>query len=158
MNQLDRLRPHVLGLFRIVVALLFFLHGVSTLFHVLAASHGARPSVGEWPGWWAALIQFVTGAFVLLGLGTRSAALVGSGSMAFAYFTEHQPHGLLPIQNGGEPAVMFCWALLLIVFLGPGSLTLGTVLTRLRGAGGVPAVVPPANGAPAAAAATATRG
>jgi len=26
--------------------------------------------------------------------------------MAFAYFTQHQPNGLLPIENGGELAVV----------------------------------------------------
>ena len=42
----------------------------------------------------------------MVGLFTRIAALLGSGAMAFAYFTEHQPHGLFPIQNGGEMAVL----------------------------------------------------
>ena len=41
------------------------------------------------------------------------AALLGAGEMAFAYFTEHQPKGLLPIQNGGELAVLYLLAFLL---------------------------------------------
>jgi putative oxidoreductase len=41
---------------------------------------------------------------VTIGLGTRYAAVVCSGSMAFACFTVHQVDALLPVQNGGEKA------------------------------------------------------
>ncbi|MFI7068015.1 DoxX family protein [Kribbella sp. NPDC050124] len=74
-----------------------------------------------WPSWWAAAIQFVGGALVLIGLGTRYAALLCSGSMAYAYFTVHQVDALLPVQNGGEKAALFCFAFLLIAFLGNGA-------------------------------------
>ena len=67
---------------------------------------------------------------VVLGLGTRPAALVCSGSMAYAYFTIHQEKAALPIQNGGEAAVMFCWAFLLIALAGPGAWAVETLLTR----------------------------
>jgi putative oxidoreductase len=134
MDQLDKFKPHVLGLFRIVVGLLFACHGASTLFGFpIKPFGGSAPDFGSWPGWWAAAIQLVGGVLVLLGLGTRGAATICSGSMAFAYFTEHQPHDLFPIQNGGEPAAMFCWAFLLLMFFGPGSFALGTVVARLRG-------------------------
>jgi putative oxidoreductase len=133
----------VLGLFRIVVGLLFTCHGAATLLGVPAASHGGHvPAPGQWPGWWAALIQLVGGVLVLVGLGSRAAATLCSGSMAYAYFTQHQPHELLPIQNGGEPAVMFCWAFLVLAFSGPGSFALGTVLGGARRGG--TATVPPA--------------
>ncbi|TXS36314.1 DoxX family protein [Streptomyces sp. or43] len=79
-------------------------------------------SAGSRPGWYAAVIQLAGGVLVALGLGARTAAFVGSGSMAFAYFDVHQRTGLLPMQNGGEAAVFFCWTLLLLVFTGPGVL------------------------------------
>ena len=41
--------------------------------------------------------------------------------MAFAYFTVHQADALLPVQNGGEKAALFCFAFLLIAFLGNGA-------------------------------------
>jgi putative oxidoreductase len=44
--------------------------------------------------------------------------------MAFAYFTVHQVDALLPVQNGGEKAALFCFAFLLIAFLGNGAWTL----------------------------------
>ena len=41
--------------------------------------------------------------------------------MAFAYFTQHQPKGLLPIANGGELAVLYCFSFFLLVFIGGGA-------------------------------------
>ncbi|MEU9130106.1 DoxX family protein [Kitasatospora sp. NPDC048540] len=131
---LERGRPVVQGLFRIVVSVLFACHGAATLFGVLGGAHGRTPEVGQWPGWWAAVIQLAAGALVLLGLVVRPAALLCSGSMAYAYFSVHQEHGLWPIQNGGEPAAMFCWAFLLIAITGPGGLALGPAV-RHRTAG-----------------------
>ncbi|WP_033215003.1 DoxX family protein [Kitasatospora phosalacinea] len=128
----ERARPTVLGLARIAVALLFACHGAASLFGVLGGAHGKAPQVGEWPDWWAALIQLAGGVLVLVGLAVRPAALVCSGSMAYAYFSVHQEHALWPIQNGGEPAAMFCWTFLLIAAAGPGGLTLSGLLRRPR--------------------------
>ncbi|MGW5720225.1 DoxX family protein [Amycolatopsis sp. NPDC003865] len=125
MHRLDPARDHVIGLYRIVIGFLFACHGVKTLFGVLGAK--APAAVGAWPGWWAALIQLVCGALICLGLGSRAAAVLGSGSMAFAYFTVHLPTGLLPIQNGGEAAALFCWGLLVVAFVGPGRFALGNL-------------------------------
>ncbi|MFF1871414.1 DoxX family protein [Kitasatospora herbaricolor] len=128
---LDPVRPHTLALFRIVTALLFSCHGAASLFGVLGGTRGGGTvPVGQWPGWWAALIQLVGGVLVLLGLGTRPAALLCSGSMAYAYFSVHQEKALWPIQNGGEPAVLFCWAFLAIAVTGPGTLALEQLLRR----------------------------
>ncbi|MER8105190.1 DoxX family protein [Kitasatospora sp. NPDC094016] len=124
-------RPLVLTAFRVVVGLLFACHGAASLFGVLGgAKGGGTVPLGQWPGWWAALIQLVGGALVLLGVGTRTAALLCSGSMAYAYFTVHQEHSLLPLQNGGEPSVMFCWAFLAIAVLGSGPYALDRLLAR----------------------------
>ncbi|WDO08602.1 DoxX family protein [Streptomyces murinus] len=131
--RLNSVQPYALGLFRIVVGLLFTAHGAASLFGVLGGAvgtHGGTVATGTWPGWYAAVIQLVAGALVLVGLGTRGAALIASGSMAFAYFDIHQQHALLPIQNGGEPAVMFCWAFLLLVFTGSGAFGLDRLFVR----------------------------
>ncbi|MFD5437311.1 DoxX family protein [Kitasatospora sp. NPDC127067] len=127
----DAARPVVLTAFRIVVGLLFACHGAASLFGVLGgAKGGGTVPLGQWPGWWAALIQLVGGALVLLGAGTRVAALLCSGSMAYAYFTVHQERALLPLQNGGEASVLFCWAFLAIAMLGSGPYALDRLLTR----------------------------
>nr|BFD86871.1 DoxX family protein [Streptomyces sp. Xyl84] len=124
-------RPFAQGVFRLVTGFLFACHGAASLFGVLGGAHGGGtvPAL-QWPGWWAAAIQLVGGAFVALGLFTRAAALVCSGSMAYAYFSVHQSHALLPIENGGEPAVMFCWTFLLIACLGPGAWAAESLLRR----------------------------
>ncbi|WP_158879749.1 DoxX family protein [Amycolatopsis anabasis] len=131
MKTLAQGREHVLALFRIVVGFLFACHGAATLFGILGKAKAAE--FGVWPGWWAAAIQLVGGALVALGLGTRAAAFICSGSMAYAYFVSHQPDGLLPIENEGEAAAMFCWAFLLLVFFGPGRWALGSVFARRSG-------------------------
>ena len=68
-------------------------------------------------------------AIVLAG-GDLVAAFVASGEMAFAYFTQHQPKGLLPIQNGGELAVLYCFGFFLLVFIGGGAYALDAVRRR----------------------------
>lgn len=95
---------------------------------------GGSIPAGTWPGWYAALIQLVGGTLILLDLGTRLAAFVASGSMAYAYFKVHQPEALFPLQNGGEPSAVFCWVFLLLVFTGPGSLALDRLFARRSGA------------------------
>ncbi|WP_405064001.1 DoxX family protein [Kribbella sp. NBC_01505] len=118
MQVLERYQSQVIGVFRIVVGFLFACHGAASIFGVLGSK---QVEAFIWPSWWAALIQMVGGALVAIGLGTRYAALLSSGSMAFAYFTVHQVDALLPVQNGGEKAALFCFAFLLIAVLGNGA-------------------------------------
>ncbi|MGW7818062.1 DoxX family protein [Streptomyces puniciscabiei] len=137
--RLNSAQPYVLGLFRIVVGLLFAVHGAASLFGVLggaAGTQGGTISTGTWPGWYAAVIQLVAGGLVLLGLGTRGAALIASGSMAYAYFDVHQQAALWPIQNGGELSVLFCWAFFLLVFSGSGAFGLDRLVARRTAADG----------------------
>ncbi|MFI1163138.1 DoxX family protein [Streptomyces sp. NPDC020801] len=132
-GRLDSARPYALGLFRIVVGLLFACHGAASLFGVLggaAGTHGGTLPAGTWPGWYAAVIQLACGVLVLLGLGTRAAAFLASGSMAYAYFDVHQRAALWPIQNGGELPVLFCWSFLLLVFTGTGAFGLDGLISR----------------------------
>ena len=118
MQVLERFQQEVIAVFRIVVGFLFATHGAAALFGVLGVE---KVGLLVWPSWWASLIQTAGGALVMIGLGTRYAALLCSGSMAYAYFTVHQGGALLPVQNGGEKAALFCFAFLLIAFLGNGA-------------------------------------
>ncbi|GIG55658.1 integral membrane protein [Longispora fulva] len=135
MGILNRSQGTVLSVFRIVVGLLFASHGASSLLGVLGGAMGKGGTVpfGTWPGWYAAVIQLVGGALVMLGLGTRVSAVICSGSMAYAYFVVHQERALAPIQNGGEASAMFCWAFLLIAVFGAGHLSLDALLFKDRG-------------------------
>ncbi|MER6914322.1 DoxX family protein [Streptomyces sp. NPDC000594] len=133
-ERLDQAQPYAIGLFRIVIGLLFLCHGAASLFGVLggAAGGGGTVETGSWPGWYAAVIQLVAGGLVMLGVGTRSAAFIASGSMAYAYFVEHQPEALFPLENFGEASALFCWTFLLLVFTGPGAFALDRFLTPRR--------------------------
>lgn len=119
-ERLDRFSAPALGVFRILIGLLFAMHGTAKLFGVPATKNGAVP-FGTWPYWYAGVIEIAVGLLLALGLFSRIVALIGAGVMAFAYFTEHQPTGVLPIQNGGELAVLYGLAFILIAFAGPGS-------------------------------------
>ncbi|MGC4877109.1 DoxX family protein [Micromonospora sp. DT43] len=132
--NVSRLGGPTLSLFRIVTGLLFMLHGLSSVFGLFGGNPmtGAAIPFGSWPGWWAALIQLVCGALVLAGLFTRPAALLASGSMAYAYFVVHQPEDLLPLHNGGELSALFCWSFLLVAALGSGPWALDALFARRR--------------------------
>ncbi|MDO0932761.1 DoxX family protein [Streptomyces sp. DG2A-72] len=130
--RLNSAQPYALGLFRIVVGLLFLCHGAAKLFGVLggADGQGGTVSAGTWPFWYSAVIELVGGTLVLLGLGTRAAAFIASGSMAYAYFKVHQPEALWPMENSGEAAAMFCWAFLLLIFTGSGAFGLDQLFAK----------------------------
>lgn len=130
----ERMSDPVLSVVRVVVAFLFISHGAQKLFGVLGGVDGQGGTVAltSWPAWWAGVIEVVAGGLVLLGLFTRSAATLCTALMAVAYFGVHQPEGLHPLQNGGEPALLFCVIFLMIAVLGPGRFALDTLLVRAR--------------------------
>jgi putative oxidoreductase len=73
----------------------------------------------------AGILEFFGGPAIALGLFTRVIAFILSGEMAVAYWSGHFPRGgILPIQNGGEPAALFCFIFLYFVFAGPGPASL----------------------------------
>jgi putative oxidoreductase len=123
--RLARFAPAVLSLFRLVYGLLFAAYGSRSLFGWPVPSPVTIP-FGSWPGWYAGLIEVVTGLLIAVGLFTRPAAFLASGQMAVAYFWIHQPKALWPVSdppagNGGSLAILFCFAFFLIVFIGGGS-------------------------------------
>ncbi|MFF7444701.1 MULTISPECIES: DoxX family membrane protein [unclassified Streptomyces] len=140
-GRLNSAQPYVLGLFRIVVGLLFTCHGAVALFGVLGGADGKGGTVelGTWPGWYAAAIELVGGSLVMIGLATRFAAFIASGAMAYAYFKVHQPNALWPIENSGEGAAMFCWSFLLLVFTGSGAFGLDRLFQKRSTVAGRPA-------------------
>ncbi len=132
--KLDQFSAPVLSLFRMVTGLLFFFHGLASIFGLLGGARGTGEPVpfGLWPSWWAGAIQLVFGALVLTGLFTRVSALLCSGSMAYAYFVVHAPKDLFPMSNGGERPALFCWSFFLIAVLGPGAWSVDALLRRRR--------------------------
>ncbi len=88
----------------------FSRHGSQKLFSFPAAGH----AIPTYLVLVAGPIEFFGGFLVMVGLLTRWAALICSGEMAYAYWFVHGTHALLPIINGGELAIIYCFLFLLI--------------------------------------------
>ena len=108
--------PKLYAVMRIVVGFLFFWHGTSKLF-------GFPTPVPDAPAfviYVAGGLEFVGGALLMAGFQTRLVAFLCSGLMAAAYFVAHQANGILPIQNHGELAALYCFVFLFISAHGSG--------------------------------------
>ncbi|MEQ9570335.1 MAG: DoxX family protein [Longimicrobiales bacterium] len=117
------------SLLRIVTGLLFMQHGAQKLFAVL----GRDTAVETFSLlWYAGVLEFWGGLFVVFGLLSRHVALVLAAEMAVAYFLRHAPRGFFPIQNGGEPAALFGLIFLYIAARGGGAFSLDELLAARR--------------------------
>ena len=114
--NLEKVRPFILSVLRIVAALLFLQSGLEKLLGFPAAGPPLSDLIVV-----AALIETFGGLLLLLGLFTRWAALVMSGEMAFAYFIAHAPKSFYPAVNGGNLDVLYCFVFFYFVFAGGGS-------------------------------------
>ena len=116
-DRLSAYAPQALAVLRIVAAVLFLAHGVQK---VLGFPEGMSPPVGS-IFWIAGIIEIVAGILIAIGFFTRPAAFIASGTMAVAYFMVHAAQGPLPVANGGDAAILFCFVFLYLVFAGPGA-------------------------------------
>jgi len=105
------------ALMRIVVGFLFLWHGVQKLFGFPAAM---PPGVPAFITYVAGPIELVGGILIMIGLFTSYAAFLASGLMAFAYWIGHGTKALLPLQNNGELAALYCFVFLFIAAQGSG--------------------------------------
>jgi putative oxidoreductase len=51
--------------------------------------------------------------------------------MAVAYFQFHAPQSFFPTNNGGIPAILYCFSVLYLVFAGAGSWSVDALIARL---------------------------
>ena len=116
---LSRWAPQLLSVLRIVAGLLFFAHGSAKFFgfpQVEMLANVPALSLGGIAG----MLELVGGVLLIIGLFSRLTGFILSGLMAVAYFMAHAPQNFHPIVNGGELAIMFCFAFLYISAAGPG--------------------------------------
>lgn len=113
---------HAIGVLRIVTALLFIEHGTQKLLGFPASGHGS-PALFSLMGL-AAILEIFGGLLVLIGFKTRYVAFILSGEMAVAYWMAHAPRNFFPVNNGGDPAVLFCFVFLFLAVAGAGAWSL----------------------------------
>lgn len=111
--------PRLLSVLRIVTAFLFLMHGTAKLFqipHQVMFDNLQLMSLIGLQG----VLEVGGGLLLLIGLFSRPIAFILSGDMAVAYFMSHWPKSWLPILNGGDLAVLFCFVFLYLWAAGPG--------------------------------------
>jgi putative oxidoreductase len=120
LGQLERFSPHAFLALRIVSGLLFATHGAQKLFGVLGGTVASLTTQLGLGG----VIELCTGLLIALGIATRPAAFLASGTMAVAYIQFHWRGQLgsafWPVVNKGELAVIYCFLFLYIACSGPG--------------------------------------
>ena len=105
------------ALFRIIAGLLFLSHGLQKIFGLFGGAPAEAPPFVIWV---AGSIELVGGTLIAVGFMTRWAAFVCSGLMASAYWMAHGTKAFHPIMNGGEMALLYCFAFLFIAAHGAG--------------------------------------
>jgi len=113
---------------RIVAGFLFLWHGSQKLFDLPPSGYPMTSFIVIFGG----LIEFLGGLLVMTGLFTSWAAFICSGEMAYAYWAFHGTHAILPIQNQGEMAMLYCFLFLFIAAKGSGVFSVDNLLEKRR--------------------------
>ena len=130
---LGRYSTYFYAVFRIVFGFLIMLHGTQKLFGWPPAK---QPGPVEGIMLVAGIIELVGGFLIMIGFFSSFAAFITSGMYAVAYFMVHQPGGALPIMNGGELAVAYCFACLYISSRGSGVWSVDSIFRGSGSSGG----------------------
>ena len=104
---------------RATPAIVFIEHGTMKHFGFPAAMEGGTVPLFSLMGF-AAILEVVGGALLLVGLFTRPVAFLLAGEMAVAYWMAHAPQSVFPVNNGGDAAILYCFVFLYLFAAGPG--------------------------------------
>lgn len=116
-----RRAPYALALLRIVSGLIFLEHGTQKFFSFPDGDFAGSGWALNNPAAFAGLVEIVGGVLITIGLFTRPAAFIASGTMAVAYWMAHFPQDVFPVNNGGDAAILYCFVFLYLLFAGPGA-------------------------------------
>ena len=131
--ELDAFRaawtPRVLSVLRIMAALVLLQYGMAKMLGFPVFEYLNNVPRFSLP-WFAGVLELVGGALLLVGLFTAPVAFVLSGLMAFAYFLGHAPKAFIPLLNGGNNSILFCFVFLYLACAGGGAWSLDALLRR----------------------------
>ncbi len=124
--------PRILSILRMITGFCFLWHGSQKLFDFPPFAPGTEippPAFLVFAG----SMEFFGALLIILGLFTRPIAFILSGMMAVGYFLVHASRGFLPLVNGGEPAVLYCFVFLYLFFAGGGEWSVDEAIATNRG-------------------------
>ncbi len=124
------LSPYLHSVLRLMAGLLFLQHGTTKFFGFPNSQFSGTPLMSLDGA--AGAIELVCGFLIAVGLLTRPAAFLASGTMAAAYFIAHFPKSFFPLVNGGDEAVLFCFVFLFLSAAGGGPLSVDALLRSKR--------------------------
>ena len=120
MRWLEKHTETAYALMRFVTGFLFWFHGAQKILGVYSEF---QPPLGT-QAWFGGIIELAGGLAVMLGLGTRIAALICSAEMVVAYIQFHWKFQIgpnfFPTLNKGELAALYCFVFLFIACKGAG--------------------------------------
>ena len=126
---MSRFEEITLLLLRVMAGLMLMQHGAQKIFGVLGGNVQETFS----RNWFAGVLELVLPPLVVLGLGTRPAAFILAGEMAFAYFLGHASGGFWPVVNRGELPALYSFVFLYLSARGAGRYSLDAMIARRRG-------------------------
>jgi len=131
-NSLSRYRPQMLAILRIVTGLIFLEHGTQKFLGFPAGDAAGYGWTFGGAGAYAGIIELVCGFLIVIGLFTRPAAFLASGTMAVAYWMAHGPQNPFPVNNMGDAAILYCFVFLYLFIAGPGAWSVDGAMDRRR--------------------------
>jgi putative oxidoreductase len=123
-------QPRVLSIFRLVTGLLFLEHGTNKLWNFPATPNHVPYQFDSLVPGAQGLIELIGGFLIAFGLFTRPVAFILAGDMAVAYFMSHAPRNFFPLVNGGDAAILYCFAFLYMWVAGGGAWSLDRLWVR----------------------------
>ncbi len=122
-------QPKILSVLRFIAGFLMLWHGAQKLFNFPPTERGGADGAFMI---FAGVLEFFGGILIMIGLGTRWAAFLLSGTMAVAYWMAHglNGKGFLPVLNGGELAAIYCFVFFYLFFAGGGEWSVDNLLKK----------------------------
>lgn len=108
------------SVFRIIVGIVFLLHGWMKVANYMNGNMALSMNFISILFGLATVIEVVGGVFLILGFKVRQTAALAAVEMFVAFLIMHLPNGVNPLANGGEAAVLFFAAFLVLAGHGAG--------------------------------------